>query len=313
MDIESGISEKDALKFRADNDARVKAAREGMGYEAESPAEQEEEAPEVETPAETDDTVTGEEETEEEEQAESDDTEEETEPQTRDKSVFRQLNEIRSQKRALEAEKTKLLEDYNKALEENTKLKANQPPPQPFVDFAKKQGISDPKQVVEMYDLFKSNMEADFGTKITALDEKLKTFEEKENQRAETNAYNESMEKLTDEWRQVVPFIEGEYKPTAQQLDEAFALMADLGHEQKYADKELDYILFKEAPKFEEIFGARKRRTMFSARGRTETSTSQRKTYASEHERIMALRKEMKDKQSSADGYNEIREGTELT
>ncbi len=312
MAFEESISEKDALKFRTDNDARVKAAREGMGYEAEAPAEQEEAAPEVESPAEIDETVTEEEETEEEVEEKSDDTEDEPEPQNRDKSVFRQLNEIRSQKRALEAEKTKLLEDYNKALEENKTLKANQPPPQPFVDFAKKQGISDPKQVVEMYDLFKTNMEADFGSKITALDEKLKSFEQNESARAEANAYNESMAKLTDEWREVVPFIEGEYKPTAQQLDEAFALMADLGHEQQYADKELDYILFKEAPKFEEIFGARKRRTMFSARGRTETSTTQKKAYNSEHERIMALRKEQQDKKSSGDGYDEIREGTEL-
>ena len=305
----SGVSEKEAEKFRADNDARVKAAREGMGYEVE--ATDEEVAPEVESEEEVVEKPSVEEETEEEIEEESGDTEEDTESQTRDKSVFRQLNEIRSQKRALEAEKQKLLDDYNKALEENKTLKANQPPPQPFVDFAKRQGISDPKQVVEMYDLFKSNMEADFGSKISALDQKLQSFEQKETERAEANAYNDSMAKLTDEWRNVVPFIEGEYKPSAQQLDEAFALMADLGHEQQYADKELDYILFKEQAKFEEIFGARKRRTMFSSRGRVDTSTPQRKAYASDHERIMAMRKEMKEKQAGEDGgFDAIREGT---
>ena len=311
MDIASSVSEKEAEKFRADNDARVKAAREGMGYEVEAETE-EKSAPEVETEPEEVEKPTDEVETEEEEQSESDDTEEDDEPQTRDKSVFRQLNEIRSQKRALETEKQKLLEDYNKALEENKTLKANQPPPQAFQDWAKTNGVQDPKQVQSLYETFRSELDKDVGGKIAALDAKIQSFEQKELERGEANAYNESMAKLTDEWREVVPFIEGEYKPTAQQLDDAFALMADLGHEQQYADKELDYILFKEAPKFEEIFGARKRRTMFSARGRTETSTTQKKTYNSEHERIMAMRKEMKEKQSSGDGYGEIREGTEL-
>ena len=306
---EADISEQDAVKFRAQQDERVKAAREGMGYEAEAPAEQEE-APEEEPTTETDDTAQVEDEPEEENQEESDDTEENTDPQNRDKSVFRQLNEIRSQKRQAEAEKAKVLEEYNKLLEENKSLKANQPPPQPFVDFAKRQGISDPKQVVEMYDLFKSNMEADFGTKISALDEKLKSFEEKENERAESNAYNESMSKLTDEWKEVLPVIEDEYKPNAQQMDEVFSLMADLAHSEKYHDKELDYILFKEASQFEQILGSRKRRTMFSARGRNTGESVPRRGDESDHERIMRLRKEMKDKINAGDGFDAVKEGS---
>ena len=304
----------EALQFKKDNDARVEAAREGMGYakKVEAPVEETEtETPVEDTEEEVEETETEEEETTEEvEQDEEDENSSDSEfnSQTRDKTVFRQLNEIRSQKRAAEAEKEKALADYAKLLEENKALKANQPPPQPFVDFANEKGITDPKGVKDMYDLFRSQMEQDFGSKISELDQKIQSYEAKEVQREEQGAYTASMEKLTDEWRDVLPVLEGEYKPSSTQLDEAFTLMSDLAHSQKYHDKELDYILFKESDQFENIFGARKRRTMFSSHGRA-ASSSEGRTQAKRdgsHESIMALKREMDAKKNSADGWSTI-------
>lgn len=311
-DFNEEPTEAEALDFKKEHDARVEAAREGMGYKAkvEAPAEEAEiETPEVETESEEVETSDEEEETEEENEEESDDTETEFDSQPRDKSVFRQLNEIRSQKRAAEAEKATALEELAKLKEENATLKKNQPPPQPFVEYAKRQGIEDPKQVVEMYDLFKSQMEQDFGSKIDALDQKIQGYEAKEQERAEQGAFQESMGKLTDEWTQVTPVIESEYKPTATQMDEAFSLMADLAHTQKYVDKDLDYILFKEASQFEQIFGARKRTGMLSARGRASSESKTPIRRDGSHEAIMALQREQKAKMAAGDGFSTVGEG----
>jgi hypothetical protein len=311
-DFNERPSEDEALQFKKEHDERVEKAREGMGYKAKVDAPAEEAV--IETPAESTDeeeveTPATEEETEEESEEESDDTEEDTDSQPRDKSVFRQLNEIRSQKRAAEAEKDKLLAELAKSQEENKALKANQPPPQPFVDFAKSKGIENPTDVKEMYDLFRSQMEEDFGAKINALDEQIKTFAAAESARSEQTAYNDSMGKLTDEWSQVLPVIESEYKPNAAQSEQAFQLMAELAHSEKYHDKELDYILFKEAPKFEEIFGARKRRTMFSSHGRSNAESKQPPKRDGSHESIMALRREQQSKMHGADGFDIVENG----
>lgn len=313
-DFNEQPTEAEALQFKKEHDDRVAKIREDMGYkkaeveatvvetEVETPVE-ETEIEEVETPEE-------EVETTEEIEEEADETETTPESQNRDKSVFRQLNEIRSQKRTIEAEKAKVLEDYNKVLEENKTLKANQPPPQPFVDFAKSKGIQDPKDVKEMYDLFRSELDKDFGSKITALDEKIKQFDQKESERAEEGAYNDSMAKLSGEWAEVLPIIESEYKPSSTQVEQAFTLMADLAHEAKYHDKELDYILFKESPKFEEIFGARRRRTMFPSKGRATASEGKQPLRRDgSHESIMALRKEQQAKMHGADGFDVVENG----
>lgn len=304
--FEEEASEAEALEFRKENDARVEAAREGMGYKGKvetAVEETETETPEAETEPVEVETATDEEPAEEEEPAESDDTEEEEEPQTQDKTVFRQLNEIRSQKRAAEtalAEKEKELQQFR---DENAKLKANQPPPQPFVDWAKANQITDPTQVKSMYDLFRGQLEVDMGSKIDALQKTVESFEAKETERQEAGAYNESMSKLTDEWKVVAPVIEGEYKPNAEQMDQAFNLMADLAHDAKYHDKELDYILFKEAPQFEQIFGARKRRTMFSAHGRASGDSKTPLKRDGSHESIMALKREMDAKKAGGEFF----------
>jgi hypothetical protein len=308
MEDENGVSIEEAQQFAKDQDERVAKAREGMGLppkveaEIETPVE-ETETEEVETPEE--------EETEtEEEPAESDDTEEEEEPQTRDKSVFRQLNEIRSQKRQAEAEKAAALEELNKIREENASLKANLPPPQPFLDYAKANGINDPKQIQSLYDTFRGQLELDLGSKINALSEKVASYETKEVERQEANAFHESMVKLDGEWKEVAPFVEAEYKPTATQMEEAKSLMAELAHNEQYHDKELDYILYKEAPQFEQIFGARKRRTMFSSHGRVQ-STGEVRRNESEHDRIMRLKKEQTDKMNTNDGgFDSVQEGS---
>lgn len=298
-------TEKEALKFQTEHDEQVRKAREGMGYEVEEKTAVVE--TETETPEDTEETE--EEETESEEESEEETEEEEPDSQPRDKSVFRQLNEIRSQKRAAETEKSKALEELQRVLAENTELKKNQPPPSTFVDYAKEQGIEDPKAIKGMYDLFRSELEKDLGSKITALDEKIQSYESREVERQEANAYNESMGKLTDEWSEVLPIIESEYKPTAAQQDEAFALMADLAHQEKYHDKELDYILFKEQAQFEQIFGARKRRTMFSSHGRASGESRQTVKRDGSHESIMALMKEQKAKMHGGDGFDVVENG----
>lgn len=306
-------TEAEAIQFGKDHDKRVEAAREGMGYtapKAEAAVEETEiEAPEVETEPETVETVTEEESITEEETAESDDTEEEEEPQPQDKSVFRQLNEIRSQKRQAEAALAEREAAFAKLQEENTALKANQPPPQPFLDWAKANQITDPTQVKSMYDLFRGQLEQDLGKQISSLQTKVEGFEQLEAERQEQGAYTASMGKLTDEWSEVLPVIEGEYKPNSEQLDQAFALMADLAHDAKYHDKELDYILYKEAPQFEQIFGARKRRTMFSSHGRASGEVKPVTRRDGSHESIMALRAEMKAKMAQGDGFNTVADG----
>ena len=308
MDDDKGVSLEEAQALKDSQDERVAKAREGMGYPK---AEEKTEAPEVETETEEEvEKPAVEEDTEEEETTESDDTEEEEEPQDRDKSVFRQLNEIRTQKRQAEAEKAAALEELKTIREENVKLKANLPPPQPFVDWAKNNGINDPKQVQSLYETFRGQLEVDMGSKIDNLSKKVESYEQAEVARQEAGAYNESMEKLSGEWSEVAPFIESEYKPSATQMDEAYALMADLAHDARYHDKELDYILYKEASQFENIFGARKRRTMFSSHGRAAASETVNKN-ESQHDRVMRLRKEMKDKINSQDGgFDVVQEGS---
>lgn len=312
-DFNEEPTEAEALEFKAEHDARVEAAREGMGYKAKEKAAVEEteiETPEVETESEEVETSEEEEETEEENEDEDlDDTETELDSQPRDKSVFRQLNEIRSQKRAAEAEKATALEELAKLREENATLKKNQPPPDAFIDYAKKQGIENPADVKEMYDLFKAQLDQDLGSKIDALDKEIQTFRDAEVQRAEQGAYQESMGKLTDEWSEVTPVIESEYKPNSTQMDEAFSLMADLAHTQKYVDKDLDYILFKEAAQFEQIFGARKRTGMLSARGRASSEGRAPVKRDGSHESIMALMREQKAKMSAGDGFSAVGEG----
>lgn len=304
---ENRVSEEEAAQFQKDHDERVEKAREGMGYKKQSEKveteveETEEEAPEVEI--ESEDPT---EEVEESEEVETKEEDLEEEPQNRDKSVFRQLNEIRSQKRALESERQQLLDEQKKLKDEVDALKKNLPPPQPFLDFAKSKGINDAKDVKEMYDLFKGQLDQDIGSKLDALNAKIESFETKEVERTEQNAYNESMSKLSGEWKEVLPVIESEYKPNSEQMEKAFELMADLAHEQKYADKELDYILFKEQEKFEEIFGARKRKTLFPARGRASGESKQPTRRDGSHESIMALKKEMDAKKMSSDTFDII-------
>lgn len=314
--INGGVSIEEARQLQKDQDARVAAAREGMGLPPKAQVEIEE-APVTETESKEVE-PSEEEETEiEEESTESDDTEEDDEPQARTKTPFQQFNEERSKLRAERAalakeraEQAQIIKERDQFLEENKVLKANQPPPQPFLEYAKSQGIQDPTAVKKLYDVFRTQMEEDFGKKINDLDQKLQSYETSEAERAQANAYQESVSLLKNEWSEVLPFIESEYKPTPAQADEAFKLMEDLAHDERYHDKELDYILFKEADKFEQIFGARKRRTMFSSHGRSNTGETVRKN-ESEHERIMRMRKEQQDKKNSLDGgFDVVGEGT---
>lgn len=308
---ESSVSEQEAQKFQQDRDERVNKIREEQGLppRAEVAVEEETEieTPEVETAEEV--PVEESEEEEAEEEIEEESGEEETDTQPPDKTVFRQLNVIRSQKREAEALQKETLEKLNAVLEENASLKANLPPPQPFVDFAKAKGIQDPKEVKDMYDLFRDELAKDLGSKVGALEAKIQGFEEMEQKRQEAGALQESMGKLRTEWSEIAPFIESEYKPTAEQSEKAFELMAELAHDERYHDKEVDYILFKEASQFENIFGARKRRTMFPSRGRAATDSVKTPVKRDgSHESIMAMKRERDAIKAGGDGFTTIKD-----
>lgn len=262
------------------------AAREAMGLE-EQPVQDEtvEEQPEVVDAPETDSPAEESEVSEVEPTDETDETpveevpaeegdepseEEETQPGT---SVYKQLNEIRSQKRVSEATAKKLLEavgagTLDEAMTAIQKLKENQPIPDTFVQFAKEQGIEDPKILKATYDLFSAETKRETSEAINALREELGGIKGAVEQDQSKREWSESLSAMDAEWeKEALPLIQGTYKPDATKVAEAHKLMAELAHSEKYHDKELEYILYKEAPQFEAIFGAPKRKTMLPARG----------------------------------------------
>lgn len=311
--MNQNVTEAEALKFKADRDERLAKIREDMGQapaqDEAAAAEAEEESPEVEAeeePAQETETEVESTETEEEPQ-------EESQAQQPFSSLTRELNTIRTQKRELEAqrESDKAAWEAEKArlVEENTTFKKNAPPPQPFVEYAKTKGINDPKDVKELYDVFKNQFDQDYGTKLSAIDEKIATFEKTEAERTEAAAYDNSMRHFDSEWSVIVPVIESEYKPTSEQMQQAYDLVAELAHTEKYHDKDLDYVVYKEAAQIEDILGGRKRRTFLPARGGAARESGDRQpVYGSEHERIMALRREQKSKINSNDGFERVKE-----
>lgn len=275
-------------------------------------------APEAEVETETEDTPDTEteqpeEETETEVEEEADSGEEK--PQTRDSSLTRELNKIRSQKREAErlreeADAERQVErqtweaEKARLVEENKKLQANVPPPQPFVEYAKSKGINDPKDVKELYDTFKLQLDVDYGSKLAAIDEKIQTFEKKETERAELTAWDDSMRHFDGEFQKILPSLEADYKPSSEQLSQVYDLLADVAHDQKYADKDLDYVLYKEAEKFEAILGSRKRKGFISRSAPQRAGLADKETLNDEHSRIMALRKEQQSKKTKGDGFD---------
>lgn len=261
------------------------AAREGMGVEERTAedtgtGEQSEsiETPEIGSPEtemeapEVEQTPAAEEEVAEDAPAESEqsETEEESQPGT---SVYQELNKIRGQKRTAEAATEQILKaigagSVEEAMVSLKKLKENQPVPEAFVEFAKAQGIEDPKVLKATYDLFSAETKRETSEAINALREEFGGIKGVVEQDQSKREWQDSLAAMDTEWeKDALPLIQDTYKPDAQKVTQAHTLMAELAHSEKYHDKELEYILYKEAPQFEAIFGAPKRRTMLPARG----------------------------------------------
>lgn len=295
--------------------AAAAAAREGMGLE-ERPAqdeggEQQETvvAPEVDSPEEetqapeVEQTPESETETEEGQPAESPegDEGEEAQPGT---SVYKQLNEIRSQKRESDAVARKILSAIGAGTVEEAvaaiqKLKENQPLPEEFSNFAKEHGIEDPKVLKGMYDLFSAETKRETGEAIASLREELGGIKGAVEQDHSKREWEESLSAMNSEWQeQALPVIENTWKPDSAKVGEAHKLMAELAHSEKYHDKELEYILYKERPQFEAIFGAPKRKTMLPARGAARSLVPDKPAGTltkpdGSHESIMAARAQL--------------------
>lgn len=244
------------------------AARAGMGLDESD----DEESVEVDSPEEE---QTPEVEAEPEEEQEAEETQEETEeeaPQPRDRSVFKQFNEVRSQKREAEARERQLLElvgatTLEEAQAKMAELRASQPMSPDFVQFASELGIEDPETVKKLSDFLIGQVKKEFQPIQDQVKANADTVQEVQQQRE----YQESMDQFEGEWDEVLPVIESEYKPNATQLKQVKEYLAEAAHSEEYFDKELDYILYKESSNLENILGAPKRKTMLASRGQAQS------------------------------------------
>lgn len=247
------------------------AARAGMGLED----SHDQESVEIDSPEGTEvipEKVETEVTPEEEQEVEQPEEEVQTEaPQPRDRSVFKQLNEIRTQKRESEAREKQLLElvgatSIEDAQVKIAELKSFQPMSPDFVEFAAELGVEDPETVKKLSDFLVGQVKKEFQPIQQRVEEGANTVEQAKAQQE----YQESMQQFDTEWGEVLPVIEQEYKPTATQLKKAKDYLAEIAHSEEYYDKELDYILYREQDNLEDILGAPKRKTMLTSRGQSQ-------------------------------------------
>ena len=261
---------------------RAAQAREGMGVD-ESKIEEDT----LDEPEDTEETqidepeeeVTPEPEETEEESEEPDETEEDTgeddtepEPQPRHTSVFKQLNKIRTEKRESDANLRKVLdlvgaESLEDAESKIMELRKSEPLSDEFIQAAKEMGIEDPTALKTLATLVATQVKKDIDPRLNPLSERLESFSKTQEAVQQERELQESIAQATGEWNELLPMIESMYKPSAVQAEKAKELMLQLAHSEKYQDKELDYILYKEGDQFESILGAPKRKTMLPARG----------------------------------------------
>lgn len=284
------------------------AARAGMGLEDNEEQDEttitdqhtsldEEEASEEVAPEESEE-VSEEAETEESEEEESG----EQEPQPRDRSVFRQLNEIRSQKRAEEADKKRLLDligaqNVEDAAAILAKLQESAPLSEEFLVAAAEMGVEDPQNLKKLADLVAGQVRSNIASEITPMREQLSKLEETTEGTLAQQEFDESVAHMDEEWNEVLPLIESEYAPTPTQAKAARDLMVEFSHDEKYFDKELDYILYREQEKFEEVLGSRKRKGMLRSQGQPRDIVQENGRFVKtdgSHESIMKAAKNLK-------------------
>lgn len=313
------MSKLDELKAAAD------AARAGMGVEetaeevtVETETEETQDPDEVEETAtpvekateETDDTESEEVETTEEKKETETVEKESAETSQPPKGVFKEFNELRTQKRQAEATVKTLLEmvgatSAEDAVAKITELRATAPLSEEFIQAAKEMGVEDPQNLKKLSDLITKQVRGEINGEIAPLKEQIAGYEQTAEAMRSEQEFGESVKAMDKEWDAVLPVIEAEYKPTPTMAKEAHDLMVALAHSEKYHDKEIDYILYKEQEQFEAIFGSKKRKTMLPARGAPIVNKEQEgalpKAIPGDHDSIVKAQKKLKQIASSQD------------
>ena len=237
---------------------------------------------------------------EDEDESEDSDDDDEDEDDEEDKQpILKQFNKVRSEKRALGKQVEELttlvtsLTDKVKSYESSGVL------PKEFVDAAKEMGISDPKNLQRLSDLI-----------LSQADKKYKNVSDKAEAMENAIAPILSQQKVDQEWEEFIPEIEQHFAgATSSQVKEAKKIMSTLAQSKNYVDKPMDFILYKEKEKFENIFGAPKKSSMMPSK-RKPLSLSKEddgplpNIEKGSHESIMKARKKMKNL-SSRDDFRE--------
>lgn len=223
----------------------------------------------------------------------------------------KQYKNLRSQKRASDASAKALLDLIGATSLDDAKtklevMKSTAAPSTEFLDAAKELGIEDPENVQKLFGLFKTTIEKD------VVEGKVKPLQTQLADIMDAVAPILSANALEKEWQEFAPSIEEMFpQATRSQLKEARKLMSDLAETEKYTDSKMDFILFKEAPQFEDIFGPAKRKTMLPARSRPDTRVDKKSKSGlpdidpTDHNSIIKARKEMKRIQSGGDDLRE--------
>lgn len=218
----------------------------------------------------------------------------EGEPRARQphRTVFRELNEIRTQKRAAEADTKKILDlvgatSVEDAVAKIESLRSSAPLSPEFAEAAREMGVEDPENLKRLSDLISKQVRGEMAGEIEPLKQRIGEYEAGAADMAAEREWSASVAAMDEEWAGLAPAIEAEYKPDTQTLAKARELMVELAHSEEYHDKELEYVLWREQERFEEILGNRRRRSMLPARGAPQAPEAREDTTASGLPRIV--------------------------
>lgn len=286
---------------RAERD-RIRAMQGDDGTEKVETVE-EDDNERIETATDDDDTEEVDEPEAEEESEEESKGEEESKPEedsTKKESPFKRFNERRNELYQTENNYKEILSLIGAESPEDAKaklaeLRSSAPISEDFIAAAKEMGVEDPENLKRLSDLIRGQLAPELS-KVNEANERIQQFTE---QQAEQQEFKESVEGLQIEWKQILPDLESNYTVTATNAEKAFDLLVDLAHSEKYWDKDIDYIMFKEQTQFEDILGAPKRKGMLRSRGiaepvREESKGVLPKIDANDHNSVMKAQAKMK-------------------
>lgn len=235
----------------------------GMDIPAEELSEQPEEKAETEQEAEPEDKPEegkSEEEAEEEEEAEDEgEDEEKTRPAKKDKPIknaFKQIRELRGSQKQIQEGMAKILDKL-----ENLNPKQAEEAIDEIKTIAEKRDL-DPEGLAEILELAEKRV-------LSKLEGKLNKGLDPEDRQVIEKAKRDQREReqeiiFTNEWNQILPELQKQFpNATAAELNQARSLMYDLARSSEgvilnksgevVANRELDYILYKNRTKFETV------------------------------------------------------------